>query len=100
MRLDTSLMFRDALDGVHGLDPAVLATLAGRFPAVQAEVRQRRAAGEYGFMGLGQQAEVAAAIERWAAERRGRYAHLLILGIGGSALGAQAMLSALKPAGL
>jgi|CXWL01.1.fsa_nt_gi glucose-6-phosphate isomerase len=98
MRLDTSLMFRDALDGVHGLDPAVAATLAARFPAVQAEVRQRRAAGEYGFMGLGRQAEVAASIETWAAERRGRYAHLLILGIGGSALGAKAMLSALKPA--
>ncbi|MBL0180244.1 MAG: hypothetical protein IPP98_14165 [Gemmatimonadetes bacterium] len=91
-------MFRDALDGVHGLDPAVAATLAARFPAVQAEVRQRRAAGEYGFLGLGRQAEVAAAIESWAAERRGRYAHLLILGIGGSALGAKAMLSALKPA--
>ena len=98
MRLDTSLMFRDALDGVHGLDPAVATTLAARFPAVQAEVRQRRAAGEYGFMGLGQQQAVAAAIETWAAERRGRYAHLLILGIGGSALGAKAMLSALKPA--
>jgi glucose-6-phosphate isomerase len=49
-------------------------------------------------MGLGQQTEVAAAIETWAAERRGRYAHLLILGIGGSALGAKAMLAALKPA--
>ncbi|MBK6494196.1 MAG: glucose-6-phosphate isomerase [Gemmatimonadetes bacterium] len=98
MRLDTSLMFRDALDGVHGLDPAVAATLAARFPAVQAEVRERRAAGGYGFMGLGQQQAVAAAIETWAAERRGRYAHLLILGIGGSALGAKAMLSALKPA--
>jgi glucose-6-phosphate isomerase len=98
MLLDTALMFRDALDGVHGLDPALDATLAARFPAVQAEVRQRRSAGEYGFMGLGQQAEVVASIERWAAERRGRYAHLLILGIGGSALGAKAMLSALKPA--
>jgi glucose-6-phosphate isomerase len=98
MRLDTSLMFRDALDGVHGLDPAALAALSARFPAVQAEVRERRAAGEYGFMGLGQQAEVVSAIESWAAAQRGRFAHLLILGIGGSALGAKAMLSALKPA--
>ena len=98
MLLDTSLMFRDALDGLHGLDPALHGTLATRFADVQAEVRQRRAAGGYAFMGLGQQPEVVAAIEAWAAERRGRYAHLLILGIGGSALGAKAMLSATKPA--
>ncbi len=98
MLLDTSLMFRDALDGVHGLDPALHATLATRFAAVQAEVRQRWAAGEYGFTALGRQPEVVATIEAWAAERRGCYAHLLVLGIGGSALGARAMLSALKPA--
>ncbi|MDX2263080.1 MAG: glucose-6-phosphate isomerase [Gemmatimonadales bacterium] len=98
MLLDTSLMFRDALDGLHGLDPALHGTLATRFAEVQAEVRRRRAEGGYAFMGLGQQPAVVAAIETWAAERRGRYAHLLILGIGGSALGAKAMLSATKPA--
>jgi hypothetical protein len=58
-------------------------TLATRFAEVQAEVRRRRAEGGYAFMGLGQQAEVVAAIETWAAERRGRYAHLHIHGIGG-----------------
>lgn len=98
LRLDDALMTRDALDGTHGLDPALRATLADRFPAVQAEVRRRRAAGEYGFLGLGQQDSLVAKIQEWAAAQQGRFDHILLLGIGGSALGPKALLTALKPA--
>lgn len=97
LRFDDALMTRDALDGIHGLDPALRATLAERFPTVQAEVRRRRAAGEYGFLALGRQPETVSAIRAWATAQAGRFDHVLLLGIGGSALGPKAMLTALKP---
>jgi glucose-6-phosphate isomerase len=98
LRLDDSLMFRDKLDGVHGLDPAVAAELTARFPEVQAEVRRRREHSEYGFLKLGKQDQTLQAIEQWALTQRKRFDHLLVLGIGGSALGAKALLGALRPA--
>lgn len=97
LRLDDTLMFRDKLDGVHGVNPAGVSELADRFADVQSEVRHRREHGEYGFLKLGQQPDVVAAIDRWALAQRRRFDHLLVLGIGGSALGAKALLSALRP---
>ncbi|MES2123946.1 MAG: glucose-6-phosphate isomerase [Gemmatimonadota bacterium] len=97
LRLDDALMTREALDGTHGLDPALRATLAQRFPGVQAEVRRRRAGGDYGFLALGQQNALVAEIQSWAAAQQGRFEHILLLGIGGSALGPKALLTALKP---
>lgn len=97
LRLDDTLMTRDALDGIHGLDPALRSALAERFPAVQAEVRRRRAAGEYGFLALGAQPATVATVQQWALAQRNRFDHILLLGIGGSALGPKAMLTALKP---
>ena len=55
LRLDYGRMLQDGLDGEHGLTRAQLAELARRFPGVQAEVRARRAAGEYGFYELAEQ---------------------------------------------
>ena len=98
LSLDPSLMFRDALDGVHGLGPGTMAELAERFPAIREEIAARRRDGEYGFLALGRQDEVVARIGAWAAEQRPRFRHVLILGIGGSALGARALLTALRPA--
>ncbi len=98
LRLDDTLMYRDALDGVHGLDPALRVSLAARFGAIHQEVTRRRAGGEYGFLELGEQGDVVTRISQWATEQRGRFDHLLVLGIGGSALGAKAVLAALKGA--
>ena len=99
LRLEDALMFRDNLDGVHGLDPAIRPSLGARFDTVRSEVARRRAAGDYGFLALGAQHDVVARISSWAASMRGCFDHVLVLGIGGSALGAKAVLSALrKPA--
>ena len=46
IKLRYGRMFRDALDGEHGLDRAGLAELVNRFSVIQAEVRKRREAGE------------------------------------------------------
>jgi glucose-6-phosphate isomerase len=89
-------MFRDALDGEHGLARERLTALAGRFGAVQAEIRQRRTAGEYGFYKLVDQAQMVRGIKTFAEGLGQAYDHLLVLGIGGSALGTKALLNALR----
>jgi glucose-6-phosphate isomerase len=89
-------MFQDGLDGRHGLPRARLAELTARFGAVQAEVRRRRAAGEYGFYKLVDQGETVRQISAFAEGLGQAHDHVLVLGIGGSALGTKALLNALR----
>jgi glucose-6-phosphate isomerase len=89
-------LFREALDGEHGLSRDRLDELAGRFPAVQAEVRERRARGEYGFYDLIDQGATVKEIATFAEGLGQAHDHVLVLGIGGSALGARALLGALR----
>jgi glucose-6-phosphate isomerase len=96
MKLHYGRMFSDRLDGEHGLPRARLAELARRFGDVQAEVRRRRGQGEYGFYGLGDQAQAVQQIRRFAEGVGQAFDHVLVLGIGGSALGMKALLNALK----
>jgi glucose-6-phosphate isomerase len=97
MRLMYGRIFQDALDGEHGLPRTRLAELERRFRAVQAEVRERRGAGEYGFYGLAAQDEVVRQIRTFAEGVGQAYDHVLVLGIGGSALGTKALVAALRP---
>ncbi|HET9293998.1 MAG TPA: glucose-6-phosphate isomerase [Gemmatimonadales bacterium] len=99
MRLRYGRMLQDGLDGEHGIPRRRLGELARRFTEVQAEVRERRAAGEYGFMGLTEQAATVDRITRFAEGLGQAYDHVLVLGIGGSALGARALLTALRRPG-
>ncbi|MEO7136844.1 MAG: glucose-6-phosphate isomerase [Gemmatimonadales bacterium] len=96
IKLRYGRMFRDALDGDHGFGRARVAELATRFPAIQAEVRSRRLAGEYGFYGLVDQAATVRQIQAFAEGVGQAYDHVLVLGIGGSALGTRALLNALR----
>lgn len=96
LRYDDALMFRTALDQVHGLDPALRNSMSARFPDVQGEIARLTANGEYGFLKLGHQPELVGQLTAWRDGIRGRFDHLLVLGIGGSALGAKALLNALK----
>jgi glucose-6-phosphate isomerase len=89
-------MFQDRLDRRHGLPRARLGELAARFAEVQAEVRRRRAAGEYGFYGLVDQGETVRQISAFAEGLGQAHDHVLVLGIGGSALGTKALLNALR----
>lgn len=96
IRLRYGRMFRDQLDGEHGLDRARLTELAGRFGAIRAEVRDRRAAGEYGFYHLVDQEATVRQIMGFAEGLGQAHDHVLVLGIGGSALGTKALLNALR----
>ncbi|MEO8634168.1 MAG: glucose-6-phosphate isomerase [Gemmatimonadales bacterium] len=99
MKLHYGRMFSDRLDGDHGLSRPRLVELARRFSEVHAEVRRRRTAGEYGFYGLGEQAQAVQTIQRFAEGVGQAFDHVLVLGIGGSALGMKALLNALKRPG-
>jgi glucose-6-phosphate isomerase len=99
MKLHYGRMFADRLDGDHGLPRPRLVELARRFSEVHAEVRRRRAGGEYGFYGLGEQAQAVQTIQRFAEGVGQAFDHVLVLGIGGSALGMKALLNALKRPG-
>jgi len=90
-------MLREQLDGTHGVERARLDVLRARFGDIQKEVRQRRGAGEYGFYNLVSQGPTVRAIRTFAEGLGQAHDHVLVLGIGGSALGTKALLSALRP---
>ena len=97
MKLHYGHIFADKLDGEHGLPRTRLDDLARRFPAVRSEVEARRREGEYGFYQLGEQTQTVNAIRRFAEGIGQAYDHVLVLGIGGSALGTKALVNALRP---
>lgn len=98
MRMSYRRMLTEGLDGEHGLPRGRLTELVRRFPAIRAEVRERRDAGEYGFYGLIDQDAEVRQIARFAEGLGQAHDHVLVLGIGGSALGTKALLDSLKPA--
>lgn len=95
------LDFGNMLAGVlprGGIDPARLnADLAGRFRRAFAEVEARRAAGEIGFFGLPRDKALADRVRKAAAAVFDGCDALVVVGIGGSALGARALRDALLP---
>jgi glucose-6-phosphate isomerase len=97
MKLSYGRMMQDGLDGEHGLSRARLEELEQRFREVQAEVQTRRAEGEYGFYSLAEQAATVKSIASFAEGLGQAHDHVVVLGIGGSALGAKALLNALRP---
>lgn len=95
MILQYGRMFQDRLDQEHGLPREALEDLVRRFPEVQDEIRLRRLEGEYGFEGLGAQYDTVDGIRRFAEGVGQAFDHVLVLGIGGSALGTKALANAL-----
>lgn len=70
--------------------------MAGRFRGAHAAVAGKRARGELGFADLPGDAALLRQTTDFAARARGRYADVLLLGIGGSALGPIALRTALR----
>ncbi|HEX5963637.1 MAG TPA: glucose-6-phosphate isomerase [Gemmatimonadales bacterium] len=96
IKLRYGRMFQDNLDGKHGLSRGRLTELVKAFGAIQKEVRDRRAAGEYGFYKLVDQDATVHQIKAFAEGLGQAHEHVLVLGIGGSALGTKALLDALR----
>jgi glucose-6-phosphate isomerase len=93
--LDFNNMLRPRLGGSRGIDPARLDGLGGRFAEIHADVERRRASGELGFFELPHAGELVEEIARFGEGPGQSFENVVILGIGGSALGTIALKSAL-----
>ena len=94
VRLDVGGMLYDAI-GADGLTRGEVEALGARAAEAARGLRARRAAGELPMLDLPQQTDAVRQIAALAATVRAEIDTLVVLGIGGSALGARAILSAL-----
>lgn len=93
--LDYGNMLAPRLGG-RGIDPARLDGLADRFGALHDDVQRRRDSGQLGFFGLLEPSDLVEQIEAFADGPGQAFENVVVLGIGGSALGALALLHALR----
>lgn len=93
LRYDNMLSTRTGAG--RGIDPDRFHSFADRFREIQADVEARRAAGRLGFYELPYLTEIVENIERFAEGGGQAFSNLVVLGIGGSALGTIALRSAL-----
>lgn len=96
IRIDYSNMIGSA---VGGIDEAEWAGAKESFAHAHAGFRSLRASGEVGFADIVSDAALRDQAVGFAAGARGRYTDVVILGIGGSALGPIALRTALRPSG-
>lgn len=95
IRLDVSGMLRHAVPG--GVTPEALAALAPRLAAAHVALQDAAADGTLGFRELEAQAAERARVLEWAERARQGLDDVIVLGIGGSALGALSLRTALLP---
>ncbi len=98
IRVDISRAKSSAVTPDHGISTQELNDISHRVAELHKVLAQERADGVYGFYDLYQQRNVIEDVQNTAADflERG-YDNLVILGIGGSALGARALATALLP---
>lgn len=92
LRFDFSLVLERNLRSGDGMTAPLLRKGLRRAEKAALAVARRHAAGEIGFPDLPFLEAEARALSRDAARLRSRFTHLLVLGIGGSALGTKAVL--------
>lgn len=93
LRIDDARMMAAAVPS--GMTPTEWNELAIRFGDVHAAVAAERAAGRYGFLELEAQADEFRRVREFVARLPIPYTDVVVLGIGGSALGAIALRTAL-----
>ncbi|HEX6926873.1 MAG TPA: glucose-6-phosphate isomerase [Longimicrobiaceae bacterium] len=94
LSLDYNNMLSPRLGG-RGIDPEALTGLRERFAAVHEDTARRRREGELGFFELPYASELVDQIERFANGGGQAFENVVVLGIGGSALGTIALRTAL-----
>lgn len=99
IRFDFSLILEKNLRSGEGLSAAQLRGGLRRAETAALAVARRHASGEIGFPDLPFREKEARALSREAARLRERFSHMLVLGIGGSALGTKAVLEAVGGSG-
>jgi len=98
IQIDISRAKATAVGAEHGITPAELREIESPIRDAHAILTQERADKKYGFYDLYKDATLFQDVKDTAAEFLNRgYDNLVILGIGGSALGMTALVTALKP---
>jgi glucose-6-phosphate isomerase len=82
-----------------GIDSAAWEGSAKQFDSAKRKFDELRAGGSVGFVDLPSDKTLLAQVEKFASSARGKYDDVVILGIGGSALGPIALRTALRPSG-
>ncbi|MGQ0649821.1 MAG: glucose-6-phosphate isomerase [Gemmatimonadaceae bacterium] len=95
LTLDYTFMLADAVRG--GVSLADWAAAAEPFAGVHRRLGERHRSGELGFLDLPSNGALLGQTTEFAKRVRGRYRDLVLLGIGGSALGPVALRNALRP---
>ncbi len=93
-RFDFSLILAKNLRGGDGMTAAQVRRALLRAEKAALAVARRHASGEVGFPDLPYRIREAGALSREAAKLRKRFGRMIVLGIGGSALGTKAVLEA------
>ncbi|HEX3867996.1 MAG TPA: glucose-6-phosphate isomerase, partial [Gemmatimonadaceae bacterium] len=93
LRIDFTNMMGDVIDG--GISPSDWSAAPDAFRRARAGFERRRTAGELGFLALPGDAALHAQSTDFAERTRGKFDDVVILGIGGSALGPIALRTAL-----
>lgn len=96
LKIDYTHMMADVI-GEHGVSETELQGLSERTGQLHAGLMRRREAGELPFYDLPFDTEMLAETVRQADELAARFDNLVVLGIGGSALGTTAVFTALAP---
>lgn len=95
LSLDYTFMLADAVSGGVALEH--WHTAAAQFAAAHTSVEARRQSGELGFFDLPTDGALLEQTRDYALKQRSKYRDVVLLGIGGSALGPLALRNALRP---
>jgi glucose-6-phosphate isomerase len=82
-----------------GIDPAAWAAAGTQFAAAKRGFEALRDSGTVGFVDIASDKALLDQVEKFSSAARGKYDDVVILGIGGSALGPMALRTALRPSG-
>lgn len=95
LRFDYRNAMAAAVGEENGVSDAMLDEIAGKVSAEHERIVAERAAGGQRWMNLPDDTALADDVAAWAEEARGRYSDFILVGIGGSSLGAIATVMAL-----
>ncbi|GBE30801.1 glucose-6-phosphate isomerase [bacterium BMS3Bbin04] len=97
IQLDVTRMMADVV-GSHGATQEELDQHWPRVQSILQTLESKRKAGELPFYDLPDSDQIVESIEAFAAKARAKFRNVMVLGIGGSALGPKALRDSLKPA--
>ncbi len=98
LQLDYGNVLTATVGAAHGLSPAEIKRSEAEVKAVVTQLERERKTGAHRYRDLPQDAEMRKAVHAAVRRYKGKFDNLVVLGIGGSALGNIALQTALNPA--